>query len=63
MQINIYCLMTNQMLRTLLTGAVVMLGHSLYFSCLPPPTTLNPNACLLSTYETKTVVLTVSVRS
>ena len=49
--------------RTLLTGAVVMLGHSLYFSCLPPPTTLNPNTCLLGTYEAKMVVLTVSVRS
>ena len=63
MQINIYCVITNQTLHSPLTRAAVILRHSLYFSCLPPPTTLNPNACLLSTYETKTVVLTVSVRS
>ena len=63
MQISIYCVITNQMPHSPLTWAVVMLGHSLYFSCLPPPTTLNPNACLLGTYETKMVVLAVSVRS
>ena len=63
MQINIYCVITNQTPHSTLTRAVVMLGHSLYFSCLPPPTTLNPNACLLGTYETKMVVLMVSVRS
>ena len=62
MQINIYCVITNQMPHSPLMRAVVMLGHSLYFSCLPPPTTLNPNVCLLGTYETKMVVLTVSVR-
>ena len=62
MQISIYCVITNQMPHSPLTWAVVMLGHSLYFSCLPPPTTLNPNACLLGTYETKMVVLTVSNR-
>ena len=58
MQINIYCVITNQTLHSPLTRAAVILRHFLYFSCLPPPTTLNPNACLLGTYETKMVVLT-----
>ena len=58
MQINIYCVITNQTPHSPLTRAAVILRHSLYFSCLPPPTTLNPNACLLGTYETKMVVLT-----
>ena len=58
MQINIYCVITNQSPHSLLMRAVVMLGHSLYFSCLPPPTTLNTDPCLLGTYETNMVVLT-----
>lgn len=58
MQTNIYCVITNQMPHSPLMQAVVMLGHSLYFSCLPPPTTLNPDACLLGTYQTKMVVHT-----
>ena len=58
MQINIYCVITNQTLHSPLMRAPVILRHSLYFSCLPPPTTLKPNACLLGTYETKMVVLT-----
>lgn len=57
-QINIYCVITNQMPHSPLTWAAVMLGHSLYFSCLPPPTTLSPDTCLLGTYETKMVVHT-----
>ena len=57
-QINIYCVMTNQTPRTPLTRAAVMLRHFPYFPCLPPPTTLNPDACLLGTYATKMVVLT-----
>ena len=59
MQINIYCLMTNQMpvlleQRTPWMWAAVMLGLPLYFSHLPPPTTLNPDTCPLITYNYET---------
>ena len=69
MQINIYCLMTNQMpvlleQRTPWMWAAVMLGLLLYFSHLPPPTTLNPDTCPLITYmKPKWMCILVSPRS
>ena len=61
MQIKVHCLITNQMPAlpdeqgASWAWAVVMLGQSLYFFRLPPPTAISPNACHLSTftYETK----------
>ena len=48
-EINFYCLMTNQTPALLVqrapwTRAAVMLLQSLYFSCLPPPRAIMPDA-------------------
>ena len=56
MQINIYCLMTNQTPALLVlcdprTQAAVMLLQSLYFSRPPPPTAIIPEARPLGTFE------------
>ena len=56
MQINIYCLMTNQtpvllVQHALWMQAAVMLLQCLYFSHLPPPRAIIPDACPLGTFE------------
>ena len=59
MQINIYCLMTNQMPALLVQHILwmraanrkLLLLQSLYFSRPPPPTAIIPNACPLGTFE------------
>ena len=55
-QINIYCLMTNQMPPLLVqrapwTRAAVMLLQSLNFSRSPTPRAIIPDACPLDTFE------------
>ena len=59
MEINIYCLMTNQMPALLVQHALwmraanceLLLLQSLYFSCPPSPTAIIPDACPLGTFE------------
>ena len=63
-QINIYCLMTNQMPALLVqrapwTRAAVLLLQSLYFSCPPPTRAIIPDARPLGTFQNQDVAVTV----